>query len=64
MNKILYLKIKNKGNHYECLGVYISENDDKIEMAFNAVNNKVLDTIHFNKADIEERLEIENSSLT
>ena len=53
-NKVLYLKLKSQGYIYECCGVYINETEDKIELAFNAVNDKVLDAIQFNKSDIIE----------
>ncbi|MFA6077637.1 MAG: hypothetical protein WC724_01310 [Candidatus Paceibacterota bacterium] len=40
------------GNVYECVGVLMEENGDSIEVAFNAVNKKVMDSLVFKKTDI------------
>lgn len=40
------------GSTYECAGVLTEENEDSIQVAFNAVNEKVVDSLVFKKADI------------
>ena len=57
-NTIIYLKLKNQGYIYECYGVYINETEEKLELAFNALDDKVLDSVHFNKLDILEMAEL------
>ena len=57
-NRVVYLKVKNKTHTYECMGVYMSEKENKIEIAFNAVNDKVLDSLHFNMEDVVEMRDV------
>jgi hypothetical protein len=40
------------GNTYACTGVLTEENEESIQVAFNAVNGKVADSLVFKKADI------------
>lgn len=39
-------------NEYECAGVLVEENDDLIEIAFNAKNGEIVDSINIKRADI------------
>lgn len=59
-NKVVYLKLKNQGHTYECCGVYVNETEEKLELAFNAFDDKVLDSVSFNKKDIVEMVEMSN----
>lgn len=52
-NEIVYLKIKGSdGKFYECVGVIMHEDKEKIRIAFNAHNDVAEDYIEILKVDI------------
>lgn len=62
-NILTYLKIKKDGILYECLGVFLYENYKKIKIAFNACNDKVIDSIFFEKKDVIENRKVDENKV-
>ncbi len=63
-NELIRLKIKrDDGKLYECIGVLLREDAEKIRVAFNARNDVVIDYIDVSKIDIVRREKIDMSSV-
>jgi hypothetical protein len=43
-NTLVHLDIKKMGKLYECVGVLMGNIDGKLKIAFNAANDKVIDS--------------------
>ncbi len=48
-NELVHVVLSLNNEEYECVGVLTEDNNDSIEVAFNAVNKKIVDDLIFKK---------------